>query len=432
MPTSVVDISITTETAAVPADTTNTVALIGTAADSPPSAEFGVAERYGSASAVADDFGATSDVAVSSNVLEQNGVQEWYVIVLEENTVTDESLDDNSSGVLAIFPVLGEPTPTVGTGDITFVAGTPDNTLDSGVELNTDTGDYYNAETGNTISYSYVDWGVLDIELPGDEIDLPYVADRKYNRQHIGTLDEVVGFADANNGATVAASVNGANYPEEQMAIDIAHDVNGYVPNGALLGVAHKSTADVGAHIIAQAANNDPWYDVFYDGNGYSFNTAFYKDVNVGDPATTGTFEGGDENSSGPTNVIISKAGTTVLSNSLSTAGASSSFQFWDIKRTQNYAEDQVERALTSLRLAEERIPFTDEGATLIEDAINAAFVDVVGGVRDPFSEININVPDPSTLSDTEKANRVYSGITLDATLSGNVHEFTLNLNIGV
>ena len=432
MPTSVVDINITTDIAAVPEPTFNTVALIGTAVDSPPNANFGEPNRYRTASNVEDDYGSSSDVAVSSNALEQMGVEEWYVIVLEETTVADEALDDGASGTLENAPILGDPEATVSTGEVTFVAGTPDTEITSGVELNPDTGDYYNAETGNSIDYSYVDWSVLDTALKGLNIRLPYVADRKYDYAHIGTLNAINEWADSNNAATVAASINGANV-DEQTAIETAHDVFGYVPNGSLLAVAHKSSADVGAYIIGQAATNEPWFDVFYDGDGYPFNTEYYRDANVGDPTAAGTFEGGDAvNQEGPTNVIINKAGTTVLSNSLSTAGSSSAYQFWDVMRTQNYAAEQVETALTSLRLREDRIPFTEEGEVLIEDAINSAFVGDVGGVNDPFAEVDVTVPPVGSLTDEDKANRVYSGITIDATLSGNVHEFTLNMSIGV
>ncbi len=432
MPTSIVDISITTDTSAIPQESFSTIGLIGTSDSSPPSAELGVAERYSDSGTVADDYGDTSKVAISSSAVQEMGVSEWYVLVLEEIAVTGESLSDNGMGTLKNFPILGEPEPSVATGEISYVAGTPDNTITTGVELNPDTGDYYNAESGNTIDYSYADWGGLTDAFKGLGINLPIMADKKYDVKDVGTLDEIVGWADKNRAATIAPSVNGALYQDEQKPLSIAHEVNGYVPNGNCLGVAHKSSADVGAYIAGQASVNDPWFDVFYDGDGYPFDTEYYRAVNVGDPGTPETFEGGDENSAGPTNVIINKAGINVLSNSLSTAGASSSYAFWDIKRTQNYAEAQIETALDGLRLGEDRIPFTEEGRLLIQSALGGAFTGLVGGVNDPFSEVNINVPPVESLTQSNKANRVYEGITVDATLSGNVHQFTLNLNIGV
>lgn len=432
MPTSIVDIEITTDTAAIPGPTFGTVALIGTAASPPPDANFGDAELYSAASNVETDFGSTSDVAIASNAVAEMGVSQWYVIVLEETAVTGETLDDDSMGTLDTFPILGDPAPAVSVGDLTFVTGTPDNGITSGVELNTATGQYYNAESGNTIDYSYVDWTTLENQFSGLGVNLPYVADKQYDRRHVGTLDEIVSLADSFSAATVAASVNGATEPDEETAITKAHDVFGFTPSGSLLPVAHKSSEDVGAYIIGQAATNPPYYDVFYDGEGYPFNTEFYRDVNVGSPGTPDTFEGGDAENKGPTNVLINKAGTTVLSNSLSAAGAASSYQFWDIKRTENFAKTLIQNALTSLRLSEERIPFTVEGRTLIRGAISEAFNGQVGGVRDPFSEIDITVPPVDSIPENDRANRVYSGIVIDGTLSGNVHEFQLQLNIGV
>lgn len=433
MPTQIVDINLSTQTAAVPQETFNDVAVVGTAASSPPNAEFGEANEYSAASTVEDDYGSDSDVAVASSGLEEMGVESWTVVVLEETEVADESLTEGSIDTLAEAPALGDPTPTVSTGDLTFVAGTPDNELSSGTELNTDTGDYYTAETGPTLTYTTVDWAQLDTALEGQGIDLIFKADTKYDREHIGSLDEVVAWGDSHSAAVVAASVNGATVADEQTAMDIAHDVGSYVSSGSLLHVAHKSSADVASYIIGQAAVNNPWFDVFYDGDGYPFNTEYYRDVNVGEPGDGGTFEGGDaENNEGPTNVLINKAGTMVLSNSLSTAGASSSYQFWDIRRTEDYARSQVQSALTTLRLNQDRIPFTGEGRTLIQDAIRGAFSGDVGGVNDPFASVGVNVPKVSTLTDSEKANRRWTGITIDATLSGNVHEFSVEMNVSV
>jgi hypothetical protein len=433
MPTRVVDITLSTETAAVPQETFNDVAVVGTASSSPPSANFGEANLYSSASDVDSDYGSNADVTTASNALEEMGVESWYVVVLEETQVTGETLTESSLETLANNSILGDPTPTVNSGDLTFVAGTPDTGITSGTELNTDTGDYYTAESSNTIDYSYVDWTQLDTALEGLGIDLIFKADTQFDREHIGSLDDIVSWGDGHEAAVVAASVNGSSVADEQTAMDIAHDVGSYVSSGALLHVAHKSSDDVAAYIIGQVANENPWFDPFYDGDGYPFNTEFYRDVNVGDPATAGTFEGGDQaNQEGPTNVVINKAGTTVLSNSITTAGASSNYQFWDVKRTEDYAAAQIEAALTSLRLRAERIPFTPEGRALIKDAIQGAFAGDVGGINDPFSSVSVFVPEVSTLTDSDRANRIYSGIQVDATLSGNVHEFTLSLNVQV
>lgn len=432
MPTNVVDLSITTDTAAPPAETFNDTAVVGTAASSPSGANFGEANKYSSASKVETDYGTSSDVAVTSRALEEMGVQDWYVIVLEETAVTGESLTEASIDTLANFPVLGDPTPTVDTDQLNFVAGTPDNSITSDTDLNTDTGEYYTAETGISMDYSYVDWSQLDNALQGLGIELLIKGDAQYDREHIGSLDEIVSWVDANDAATVAASVNGSNMTEDK-AMSIAHDVFGYVPSGACLAIAHKSSADVGGYVAGQAANEEPWFDVFYDGDGYPFDTGYYRAVNVGDPSSGGTFEGGDAaNQEGPTNVVINKGGVDVLSNSLSTAGASSNYPYWDIKRTENYAAAQVQSALRSLRLSEDRIPFTTEGRALIKGALTSAFSGDVGGVNDPFSSVTVYVPKVSTLSDSEKANRIWSGITIEATLSGNVHEFQLSMNISV
>jgi len=54
------------------------------------------------------------------------------------------------------------------------------------------------------------------------------------------------------------------------------------------------------------------------------------------------------------------------------------------------------------------------------------------GSTDDPFAEVSVNVPSIDQLTDDEKANRVWSGISIEGTLSGNVHEFGLEMTVTV
>ena len=121
-----------------------------------------------------------------------------------------------------------------------------------------------------------------------------------------------------------------------------------------------------------------------------------------------------------------------MLSNSLTTAGTESDFQFWDVARTQAFAARLVETALGDLRLQENRIPFTDDGRSMISSEITAALSDYEGGPEDPFTEVDVQVPAVEDLSEADRADRRWTGIGIDGTLSGNGHEFGLTLNVSI
>ena len=432
MPTRVVDITLSTETAAAPEDTANNAVIVAAADTAPPNANFGEANEYSAADDVETDYGVDSDPHIASEALEEMGVRSWHVLLLEA-TETTETLADGDTATNA--PILGDPAPTAAAGNLSFVAGDPNTGgLDAGEhELNTDTGEVATGDADVDITYQYVDWSQLDVALEGLGTDIIFRGDMRMQREHVGTLDEIVSWADSHEAAVVAAHMNGANATDEQEAMDTAHAIGGYVQSGSLLTFAHKSSEDAAAYVVGQCANEVQWFDPFYDEDGYPFDTGYYRDSNVGSPDEAGTFEGGDaSNQDGPTNVIIEKADRVVLSNSLTTAGSDTDYQYWDIRRTEDYAQGQVEQALTELRLEQDRIPFTREGRALIGDAIRGAFSGDVGGVDDPFADLEVYVPTVDTLTEEQRTDRIWSGITIEATLSGNVHEFALEMNVSV
>ena len=431
MPVSVVDIDLTAEIAALPEPTFTDVAVIGTASAAPPGAAFGEVNRYGSAAEVANDYGDGSDVHESSKELEGRGVEYWYVQVLEETEKTETLAP---GGVAANTPILGSPTPTAAGGSLAFSTASPPDTANHAEDsvLNTDTGEFDTSLADDDITYSYVDWTQLD-KLAAEGVDRLHRADVQARRDHIGTYDELTTWVGGNRAGLVLPIEDGVAYADEQTAMDAAHDIAGYVPSGDVLAfIGKETTGDPGAEVLGQLATNDPWFDPFFDGDGYGFASDYFQDALVGDPASTGTFEGGDANGDGPVNVTINVGGTVVLSNSVSTAGSSSNYQYWDVAMTEAYAATIVENAFTSLRLREDRVPFSSDGRTMISSTIKSAFAGDVGGPDDPFAEINPYVPTIDELTDDQKANRVWEGISIEGVLSGNVHEFGLEMTVTV
>ena len=429
MTVSPVTIDVSAELGALPQETFTDAAVIGTASSSPSGAAFGEVNRYQSASEVQDDYGDGSDVHTASQNVAEMGADAWYVIVLEETEVADETVDDGST--VANTPILGNAGVTADTRDVVYVADDPVTTPDAGeVAINTATGEISTGDgTSATLTYSHVDWSGLD-ELAVQGINRAHLADTRAGLEHIGDYDAFVGWASAAQVGVILPLKNPQTYADDQAAMEAAHEIAGYVPAGNVLPVAAKAGGDIGAHKLGQLAVNDPWFDPYFDNDGYPYSIDSIKGSLIGDPGTTGTFVGGDADGSGPVNVVISVSGVNVLWRSVSTAGAASDYQYFDTQMTEYFAVSVIENALTSLQLQEDRIPFTGIGQSMIEGSIVGALDEYVGGPDDPFADATVNVPDPEDLGDTDKSNRNWTGITLEYQLSGSAQTFEVDLTL--
>lgn len=437
MPVEVVDLDLTAETGAVPKPTFNDVGIVVTMDTEPPGAAFGELNRYVDAPTVADEYGEDSDAAIASGAVQQMGAEQWSVLAIEaveqSASVASQTAEVELDGG---GEILGYPMPTTsGDESIGFTTGLADSeSLASGddIVINTASGTAYNdTSTSVELTFYTADFGQLE-KLAAGGIDRVGVGNRKIGVENIGTLDAVVSFASGNRVGVVAAGIDGRQAADDDAALAEYQDTFSFVPSGDLMAVAHKSADAVESYILGQLATNDPWFDPFYDGDGYPFANEPYERPLVGDPATTGTFEGGDpEKENGNVNVLIFKNGVQVLSNSVTTAGAASNYQFFDVGRTQDFLAAEVERALTSLRLREDQIPFTAKGRAQIQNVIQNTISQYVGG-GGPLASFTVTIPPIAQLTTSQKANRVYAGIEIEVVLAGNVHEFSVTLNLTV
>lgn len=436
MPVEVVDLDLTAETGAAPKPTYTDVGIVVTMDSAPPSANFGELNRYTDSTTVEDEYGSSSDAAAAASAVQQMGASYWYVLAIEavEETVAvaSQTAEVELNGG---SPILGTPLPTAGGGEnIGFTTGLADSSnlgADDDIVINAGAGTAYNDTAGEVdVTVYHADWSQLD--NLGSDVNRVGVGNRKFGIENIGTLDELVSFASGENMGVVAAGIDGRQATGDDAALTEYHDAFSYVPSGDLLAVGHKSSDAVESYVLGQLAVNDPWFDPFYDGDGYPFANTQYERPLVGDPATAGTFEGGDSSSeNGNVNVIINKGGTQVLSNSVTTAGSSSNYQFFDVGRTQDFLAAEVRRTLTSLRLSQDQIPFTAKGRAQIRNTIQNTLSQYVGG-GGPLASFTVTIPPIAQLTDSQKANRVYAGIDIEVTLAGNVHEFSVTLNVTV
>jgi hypothetical protein len=486
MPTQVVEIDLQTDIGAIPVDTFSDLLVVSTdpTVQDPSYADPKV---YDNTSQVAVDFGSESDAYTSSQEIASQGADAWWIVAIEAEAradsfqpATGEEMDE---GELEYSPLKGgvdNVDASAGGEDLTVVptVDAPPNSPDSGeIAINFDTGEFalgepINDEEQVEVEYETLDWESAEPEMSAGGFDIVILADTHADRSYIGELDQLVTWATGDDAAVIVAYDNGDNYSTHEEAVDAAHDIGSYIPSGNLLPIAHRSTDDVAAGVAGRVSTRRPWFDPFYDGGAnYGFSMQNYRESLIGAPESPNTFEGGrgQDEAAGPANVLHRMEGTQVLTNSLTTAGRASDYQFWDIKRTESFIVSEVNRALRSLRLRQEHIPFSPSGKALIEDALKSNLLRYVatgspvithsdleswddpdeemteleriaeqriasgsspGGK--PLSALNVHVPRFSDLPRSDRANRRWSGIVIDAQLAGNVHTFEVELAVHV
>jgi hypothetical protein len=474
MPNKVVDIDLQTSTSATPRDTYSDLVLLGTEPDvADPTYNRPI--PYNDADDVAAAYGADSDVAIASKSVDAKGTEAWWVVMADYDEHTNELLDGSdsssvSSGTVDNTPIRGgveNITITLDGTDQTIVPTTetpPQAPAAGEAAVNFDTGEITTGEStsgsgsGIEVTYDSLHWQELSEQMEAYSLDLLTLADVRADKSYIGDLDEAVSFSEANGMSVIIAYDDAGNYADQTSAMEAYHAIGAYLPSKAVLPIGHFSSGQVAAEQAGRIATKPPWRDPYWDaGANYSFNTEYFRESMIGEPGEPNTLEGGNASEEGPVNVIKPEGGTKILSNSLTTAGAGSNYQWFDVYRTETFIADEVENALTQMRLANEQIPFAPNGRTIIMDALRSRLGQYVASgriqtVRDtttnndeeietrsqtavnrtgaPLSDLSIRVPRHSELSSTDKKNRVWSGIQISGVLASNAHTFSVTLDV--
>jgi len=97
-----------------------------------------------------------------------------------------------------------------------------------------------------------------------------------------------------------------------------------------------------------------------------------------------------------------------------------------DITRTKDYLVDRIEAALTSALANNKKIAYTTSGMSIIKTALDE--IGVQGVNQDMLDSFVVTTPKISEISTNDKANRVLTGVSFTAVLSGAVDTIDLNL----
>ena len=134
----------------------------------------------------------------------------------------------------------------------------------------------------------------------------------------------------------------------------------------------------------------------------------------------------------GHSNWIESKAGRTITMN-----GQTRSGEWIDIVRGRDWLQNDMQLRIFNLLLMRSKIPFTNAGIALVENAMIASLkaAQERGIVApDEYDEDEnyipgfiVNMPNIMSLSSTEKASRNLKGCTFTARIAGAIHAVTVN-----
>lgn len=483
MPNTVVDIDLRSETGAVPQQTYSDLIVLASEPDI-DNPIYNDPQPYDNSAEVRTDFGPNSDAYISSLAIEEMGARTWWVVMLDSTQYTETIANSDTSAVQE-----GSASNTPFRGGLSNITVALDGTAQTVVpttetapvapstgeaKVNFDTGRVVTGApssgmgTGIEVTYESLTWNDAFTELSPRNFDLAIMADVRADKSYIGDMDSLIQWGSSNHVSSLVAYANGSAFSTDATAMDEYHDMGSYISSGNLLTVAHKSDDDVAGAIAGRLSTKRSWFDPFWDGAAdFSFTTGHFRPSLIGSPAQPGTMEGGDASGNGPTNVIKEVNGTLVLSNSLTTAGAASNYQYFDVRRTETFIESEIEQSLEALRLRRDQIPFADIGRTLITDALTNRLNKYVstGGVGGqlpqeeeedlansnnpyarlpdtgptgteeggvPLRNLEVFVPRIEDLSPDDRANRRWTGIQVIATLAGNVHTFNIELTVQV
>jgi hypothetical protein len=478
----------------------------------PGDASFNQPIRYDSAQDVLVDFGDGSDAHVSAQALDAMGAAYYTILAPEITSVTDEVLGDSdttsvSSGTVSNTPISesADVTVSVDGTSMTVIYVTespPDSDTTPGTEeahVNTDTGEVVTGTSssgtgsGIQVSYTYTDWTPAFDQLNQDEVDVATLSNARLNKSGIGDADELTAWASGNGIHVPFVGANAADYSSDRDYRKDMHQIAGYVPSADVSFTAHKTSDDLAAYIAGLLVTQRVWEDPSMEGRGFSglsvnggFNTAM-----IGDPETSDTFEGGMSTANsehvGPMNVLENVQGTWVLSNDLTTLGASSEYRYLDVRRTESFVEEKATAALVSLSL-DTQIPFNKRGRVMIHNELlntleryntvgvydpNSTTESTSGSDSDsdsgsgsgsdsdsdsetdsdittatdktslrskqllkpkaanrsgPYSNLQINVPPADEIDATRRDNRIWGVIDITYRINGSVHRFELDI----
>jgi len=366
---------------------------------------------------VATQFGSGTDIYNAAVEAFAQGVSSIKAIRAKTTSVVGEVVTEGSEQTLTGIPagsrLTGRVTPTAGAA--TFVGFKYDDPLTvpgtGEFVVNSKTGKvFFEGASTDTINYTVVDWESAIAKMIDDPtIDIVVLANSPANAAYYGDLDYVwSNYVDPYN---VIFPIQ--TDPTESVADQVTGA--GKYSSKNVVAVAHKDTgSDVAGGVAGVISKTQPWDKLMWKSIARVSMASYFTPSEV-----DSTLE------ANKVNAIISKVGSDVLSDGLTTFGGD--YKFVDITRTQYYIEGLIDSALTAL-IKNARVPYTPTGAASVQSAIASA-LDVAVGVG-ALSGYTVQMPDFDSIPQADKSARKLQNILVTAYLAGHIQTISLSLSL--
>ena len=144
-----------------------------------------------------------------------------------------------------------------------------------------------------------------------------------------------------------------------------------------------------------------------------------------------------DDLSASVKNILFGKrvnSFTNVSGVSITEKGfVSSSPNFIDIIRGDDFTQVRLQEGLFSLLVASNKVPYTNDGLNIIRGKINEVIqVSINQGIYADSPAPVITIPTVAGISDADKETRVLKDITVDVVRSGAVNTVRLTVNVEI
>lgn len=115
----------------------------------------------------------------------------------------------------------------------------------------------------------------------------------------------------------------------------------------------------------------------------------------------------------------------------MSTEGGGGTFGGWaDVTRTRDVLVNRVKVRLQELRVAQDKLAYNEGGLNSVRLAIDGELLNLVN--KEALSSYTISIPKVGNISDSDKKDRKLPDIVIEAVLAGDIHSFTVGLNLTV
>lgn len=401
-----------------------------------------IAKRYRRSQDAATDHGDGSAIHTAVTAALSAGAPVVFAIGVDDKsgspfTETFGDTSSISSGTLTNLPVTSVTSVDVDGTPNTIVYTTGDPSLltlaADEVGLNTKTGDFElgtatsGSGSGAVFIYAVHDWDTAFEVLDLKAYEYHQPAGTAFTEASFGVYDKFMAHANEANKLVATAYESGVAPADVKTLTEAFHTLNG----GRLKVCAAYYTGDFPAAFMGDEAtrpvHGTSKLQPAADGVSYtdSYVTSEFGGEESPDAAT---FHGFGANA-----VFQDRLGVYRYTNDRAATPLGDFERFHSTRRSIRLIQQDMEDSLVQARAGNPlAFPYTNAGLQKVKDNVLKTLSNLADeGVIDPADTV-VDLPALEDISDADRLNRVVPNVDVTVRLSGQVHLFKINLNVGV